>query len=190
MGLGQLGPAQLASLFETRAPVDDAMVALGRDAWAAYADPDPRRLEALLTRELAPLPFLGRALRRHLEEFPGVGDGLSRTERTLLTLVQDGVADPVVAWRQLHAAEDCHYVGDSWYVPIVERLAPALLTVEGELRLPLARGQATLSLTPLGAAVLRGRADWLAHGIDRWLGGSHLTSERPWRWDSVAGRLV
>src|SRR5262249_18455226 len=85
MGVGQLTPAELASLFETRAPLDQPTIALGRDAWAAYTAPDPRQLEAFLDWDLAPLPFLARALRRHLEEYPGLDDGLSRTERTLLT---------------------------------------------------------------------------------------------------------
>ena len=36
--------------------------------------------------------------------------------------------------------------------------------------------------TPTGREVAAGRADRIALcGIDRWLGGVHLTADRPWR---------
>jgi RNA polymerase sigma factor (sigma-70 family) len=183
-GLGQLTPHQLASLFETRGPVDDGAIALGRDAWEAYTDPDPRALERFLGRDLSRLPFLGRALHRHLEEYPGVHDGLSRTERTLLTLVQDGESDPLRVWQRLHTTEDCLYVTDVSHARLLERLsaAPAPLLVVGE---------GHLSLTPLGQEVLGGHRDWLPlAALDRWLGGVHLTDpSSAWRWDPGAARL-
>ena len=191
-GLGQLTPNQLASLFQTRSALSDATIALGRDAWTAYTDPDPQQLEALLGRDLSALPFLARALRRHLEEYPGVEDGLSRSERTVLTLVGDGTTEIIRVWQQLVAGEDCHYMADSWLLRLVDRLtAPpaALLAIDRQLRLPLAPGQATLSLTPLGEKVLRARVDWLEHaGINRWLGGVHLDDpQTAWRWSPDQG---
>jgi RNA polymerase sigma factor (sigma-70 family) len=186
-GLGQLTPDQLASLFETRASITDEMIALGRDAWTAYTASDPREIELFLERDLTALPFLGRALRRHLEEYPGVDDGLSRTERHLLALVHDGVVEPRAVWRALHDAEDCYYIADSWLLRLLESLAgpPApLVVVNGNMAALLTAAKSTLSLTPLGEAVLRGRTDWLASaGIDRWLGGVHLTDPATaWRW--------
>ena len=45
---------------------------------------------------------------------------------------------------------------------------------------PLVKGD--VELTGAGHDVLAGRADRIAlNGIDRWLGGVHLTPERPWR---------
>jgi RNA polymerase sigma factor (sigma-70 family) len=190
MGLGQLTPDQLASLFETRAELSEEMIALGRDAWAAYTDPDPRTLTTFLERDLSLLPFLDRALRRHLEEYPGLDDGLSRTERHLLRLVEGGVTDAAVVWHRLHAAEDCHYVADSWFLDILERLAspPApVLTIAG----PRSTLQCVLSITSLGEQILRGGRDWLEEaGIDRWLGGVHLThAATAWRWDPSTRQL-
>jgi RNA polymerase sigma factor (sigma-70 family) len=193
-GLGELTPDQLASLFETRSAVGEAAIALGRDAWNAYTEPDPRRLEAFLGRDLATLPFLARALRRHLQEYPGIEDGLSRTERQLLTLVRDGVTDATRAWQALHAAEDCLYITDSSYLDLLDRLsAPAapLLAVEGPVRLSRADCAGTLSLTPLAEEVLARRCDWLGlAGVDRWLGGVHLSDpSTAWRWDPLRQRL-
>jgi hypothetical protein len=182
-GLGELTPDQLASLYETRAPVDAAMLAVGRDAWAAYRAPDPTVLERLLERDLSPLPFLARALRRHLEEYPWVGDWLTRTERQILIFVRDGATDPWKIFRRLHELEDCHYVADSWYLRILRGLAAGPAPLLGE-------DLEHLSLTPLGNEVLAGRADRVkTAGIDRWLGGVHLEGSSVWRWDPGAKRL-
>ena len=48
-----------------------------------------------------------------------------------------------------------------------------------------------LSLTDLGKAVLGGDQNFRRHNrIDRWWGGTHLTSERLWRWDRESHSLV
>jgi hypothetical protein len=46
-------------------------------------------------------------------------------------------------------------------------------------------------LTVLGRRVLAGDADWLEHQpLDRWIGGTHLTSVNAWRWDEANERMV
>jgi hypothetical protein len=45
-------------------------------------------------------------------------------------------------------------------------------------------------LTEKGSGVLRGDEDRVRLiGIDRWLGGVHLSGESPWRWDPYAQTL-
>ena len=47
------------------------------------------------------------------------------------------------------------------------------------------------ALTVLGKDVIAGRADWAQHhAIDRWIGGTHLTNARLWRWDSETQHLI
>jgi hypothetical protein len=50
----------------------------------------------------------------------------------------------------------------------------------------------TIELTGLGREVLSGREDRISRcGIERWLGGVHLTGRGPhWRWDGAHERLV
>src|SRR5438094_1368291 len=69
-GLGELTPVELASLVETRRPVSDAQYALAGRAWTAFRAADPEGLDGLWRSELRALPFLSRALRRLLEEYP------------------------------------------------------------------------------------------------------------------------
>jgi hypothetical protein len=180
-GLGELSAAQLAALFPGRRTIDDATVALGRDAWACYSDPDPRQLESFLARDLSGLPFLARALRRHLAEFPGASDGLSRSERRILELVAGGTSDVFALWLQLLEGEDCFYLTDDWFGRTLEGLAE-LLTCPRPL-LPLRAGRATAVLTDRGQDLLAGRHQH--RPTPRWVGGVQLPS---WRWDGA--RLV
>ena len=67
----------------------------------------------------------------------------------------------------------------------MERLARAATA----LLAPAPAGRVTfdtpLELTPSGRAALAGEADHVAlNGIDRWIGGVHLSGpEAAWRWD-------
>jgi hypothetical protein len=48
-----------------------------------------------------------------------------------------------------------------------------------------------LSLTEFGKAVLAGREDFRRHNrIKRWWGGTLLTNDRLWRWDSESHSLI
>lgn len=50
---------------------------------------------------------------------------------------------------------------------------------------------ATIALTDVGRDVLSGDADHAAiNDIDRWLGGTPISSGRIWRWDRDAAQLV
>jgi hypothetical protein len=51
---------------------------------------------------------------------------------------------------------------------------------------------ASVQLTPAGGEVLAGRADHLRlNGVDRWIGGTHLTGTEPsWRYDERLETLI
>jgi hypothetical protein len=43
----------------------------------------------------------------------------------------------------------------------------------------------------MGERVLRGEVDRVELlGVDRWVGGTHVTADNAWRWDAVAPRLI
>jgi hypothetical protein len=79
--LGRMAPERAAELFALRNPLVRRHFQEAQAAWAAFRSPDPQSLERL---RVTSFPFLGAALRRHLEEFPWTTDGLSRTERQIL----------------------------------------------------------------------------------------------------------
>jgi hypothetical protein len=49
----------------------------------------------------------------------------------------------------------------------------------------------TVHLTPFGSDVVRARSNAVqANGIDRWIGGVHLTTDQMWWWDGRVQRVV
>jgi hypothetical protein len=56
---------------------------------------------------------------------------------------------------------------------------------------PTADDRGQLRLTANGEQVLRGEADRVELlGIDRWIGGTHITPGNVWRWDGDQRALV
>jgi hypothetical protein len=205
-GLGELTPAQLAWLFPYRRPVTAAILALARAAWDAFRSPDPTAIERALARDTSALPFLAGALRRHLQQFPDVANGLARSERHLLEALASGPAGPLPLFVAAQRKEEAPFMGDWSFWQSLRDLslgaAPLVAGRDGgpfllpDFAVDTARQPAFLdqevALTAQGRAVLAGREDWMRlHGIDRWLGGVHLTGPEPaWRWDETRGTIV
>ena len=61
-GLGQLDPAQIATLINQTVPVTLAQLQLAEAGWAAFRSPDPREIETYLQRDLRVFPFMKAAL--------------------------------------------------------------------------------------------------------------------------------
>ena len=93
-GIGQLNAVQMASLFDQRRSVTAQQLGVAHAAWNAFCAPDPGALLDFIATDGDALPFLKPALRRHLQEFPWLNDGLTRTERQLLLLVKNGTTKP------------------------------------------------------------------------------------------------
>jgi RNA polymerase sigma factor (sigma-70 family) len=193
-GLGELAPAELASLLGTRQRVTQRQLELGRRAWRAFTAPDPRALDRLVAEEdTSALEFLAPALRRFLEDYPWVDDGLSRTDRQLLRTIAAGVTDVGALWRAQHRLESHYFITDLTLIGRLRELAgaphPLIVLDEGGERW-WERGR--VALADAGRAVLDGGADAVAlNGIDRWYGGVRLEGTAPaWRWHGERGRIV
>ena len=201
-GLGELRPDEMAALFPTRALVTAEQIRLAQDAWAAFTAPDPRRIESVLARDCAALPYLAPALRRHLQQFPSVRNGLNRLQNQALEVVAAGTAKLGPIFVQVSDREEQKFIGDTMLWACLDELARGrapLLAIAGPeaivrpLHEPLQDlDRWTVTITDQGRAVLRGEADWVRlNGIDSWLGGVHLQgAESPWRWDEAQGKLV
>jgi hypothetical protein len=183
--LGLLKPEQARALWERRADVTAAQLEDAQRAWRAFSSPDPRAIEQVRDA-LASLPFMGAALTRHLEEFPAVENGLSRTERQALeTLVVGSWPFHELFHAAHHDREDPIFLGDLFFLRVLRALAAGdepLVRMDHEKAWLTDAGRETLAGT-------RDRVETL--GIDRWLGGVHLKGRRvPYRWDREAGRIV
>ena len=191
-GLGELSPRELAPLLETRQPVSEAQYALASLAWQAFREPTPEPLDDLRQGDTSALPHLEASLERFLQEYPWTTDGLSRTERRLLVLANEGPVALATIFPRMHDGEEAYYVTDASLAELARTLSltsPPLLTLTPG-RDPADRGlQGSATITDFGHAVLAGQQDRIATcGIDRWLGGVHLKEgSDQWRWDDARG---
>jgi hypothetical protein len=192
VGLGELTADQLASLADTRLTVTGAQFRTAQAAWSAFTSPDPTAIERLFETDTTALPFIVPALRRHLEQFPSVDGGLSRTERQALSVLRE---HGPLSGRRIFAAvqrlEEQIFMGDGSFYRIVADLCSARHPLVQISDVP-ERGMGEVKITDAGRNVIEGRADHIElNGIDRWLGGVHLKGENAaWRWDRVSGRIV
>lgn len=208
--LGTLSPTNFRPLFDLRRPISGGDLIHGRDAWRAFTDTSPETLLAVVDRfdieigartyaadAAVRLPHLAAALRRVLEEYPDSETGLSRSERQICEALTPGPAPLGKLFRvSHHSSESWAWLGDSsfaWYVQRLSDAAQPLVAHEnGTLVLAPTRGadsqrfwERVVMLTDFGRQVVRARADAVqTNGIDRWIGGTRLTSEQHWRWDA------
>ncbi|MFK7939027.1 MAG: hypothetical protein AB8B82_06585 [Roseovarius sp.] len=194
-GIGELDPAQMASLFDQRAPVTAHMLKLAGEGWQAFCSDDPRHLQAFMTQSLDALPFVHAALSRHLEEYPDAANGLTRTEQQLLELVSEGVHAPDALFLRNMERETALFMGDWPTYAILSRLSQAGMLECDPAPFsynPLAFEdrdafvQQALTLTAKGRAALAGQradTDWIQR--DQWLGGVHIHTDQPhWVWNA------
>ena len=201
-GLGELTASELETLWPSRRRAAAASLEAATTAWAALRAPEPTALAEWATRETAQLPFLAPALRRLLEELPAPVDGLSGTERRALQAVAAGAHTPPAAFVATQRLEDAPFLGDAWFYRALSALGEGttrLLETDDGTPLPppppLSDNQhfsrLQLRLTATGEGALRGEADRVELlGTDRWIGGTHITADNSWRWDSNELKLI
>jgi hypothetical protein len=197
-GLGELTADELETLWPVRREASAETLAEAAASWEAFRAPEPVALSELAAGRL---PFLCAALQRLLEELPGAEDGLSRTERQALQAIAAGARSPLEAFLATQDLEEAPFLGDAWFYRALSTLGQGdwrlLESDEGEplpAPPPLSDGRdfarLRLRLTETGERVLRGEADRVELlGVDRWIGGTHVTPESGWRWDFAAQEL-
>ena len=199
-GLGELSPEQMASLFDGRHEVSNAEKTLASAAWQAYSSPDPTAIQTLLETDTSAMPFLKPALQLHLERFPFVRNGLGRIENRGLELVQQGFSKFTDLFLKFGESEPVFGLGDGQFWIAMRQMSeagePLLRTKNGgssgQALTPETVNNAAFELTEVGAAVLKGEANFVqVNGVDRWLGGVHLLGKTDlWRWDDQAQKLT
>lgn len=188
IGLGQLPPEALRLLWEQRIPVPPAALLQGAAAWRALRAGDPTTLAGLAAEGLPALPALAPALRRHLQELPGLEDGLGLTERLVLQLLAETPRSAGALFQALmREREPLPWMTDLMLGDLLQRLRHAATpAIAGDGAAP-----ECLRLTEAGQAVLAGQRDWLScRPAPRFVGGVLLPSgpQPCWRWDRAAQR--
>lgn len=181
--LGPMPPERLAKLFPARKKVTRPQLETAQKAWSAFRAGEPRQLARMAAAGVRALPYLGKALLRHLEQFPSLDNGLSRSERQMLEILSSGPRRFAPLFAANQRREERTYLGDSFFathLTALSRCRAPLIVQRGEM----------WALTETGARVLAGERDHVElNGIDRWLGGVHLRDGATWRWSGESRTL-
>jgi hypothetical protein len=199
--LGTQNAETIKPFAEKSKNVTPEQFTLASKAWAAFRQPSPEDWAALLKQDLSPLPYLEQAVRRMLQELPGVTSGLARTQSQILNVINEGVSEPRLLFGAAEKMEEAAFMGDwsfwIWLGGLAKSPGAAIENLEGSFSPDMNEDEykafvaSPLRLTVLSLQVLAGAADYAeAARIDRWVGGTHLTNENLWRWDDQKSELV
>ncbi len=215
-GLGQLSTSELQSLYPTRVRISDAHLLTAAKVWKAFCSSTPSAMHDVLFQAtsrsssepgtntwLDCFPFMYNALLRMCEEYPWTQDGLTLTERQILTLIQGGVSNPNRVFVDNMDLESVLYIGDWRTFTHIKQLCEQpnpLIEVENRssFQHPMSNEVSAsefksqvLRVTAYGESVLAGQVDYKEALVrNEWIGGVHLNSQRDgWYWDSKAKRF-
>lgn len=200
--LGMMTAEDLRALEPSARAVTKEQFAAATRAWNAFTAASPDGLAAIAS-DPSPLPHLPAALRRLLAELPALDSGLSLTEERILLALSSGPRRIGRLFKAIQDAEEARFLGDASFFRRLDDLGFCAAPLVAGLPFrsqgcangsddPKYRAfaQSELSLTRAGQAALAGTLDHAReNGIDRWLGGTHLTPDNLWRRDRD-GRLV
>ena len=206
-GLGELSPEQMASLFDTRHEITREEIKLASLSWKAFTSDNPEEIEKVISGDTSALPYLGKALKRFLQKYPSTGNGLNRTQNSILKSVFSGTDKLIAIFEEVSSFEKPRFMGDTSFWQVLYDLANApvpLLAIEGPENLSkinkvdserLTKKELrkwNVSITNAGKKVLNKEEDYiLLNGIDCWFGGVHLSGkEAQWRWDEEKQILI
>jgi len=197
-GIGQLAPEVLIWLWENeRRPVSQAHFTLGQEAWAAIRNPDPHGLLTLSNTVTHPVPQMGPALRRHLQELPAMHNGLSLTHSLTLQILSDhgAMTGGRLFGHLVREYEPLPFLGDLmfWHALVdLQNADPAPLNV-AQTHLPWPKRM--VDITSHGTDLLSGKRDYLEtyRGL-RWVGGvcidPHNENLKTYRWELSENRQL
>src|SRR5262249_45720164 len=125
----------LVRLLGSRAAAPEEGQALGARAGAALRGGSPEARGDFGGSNTKAMPFLSPALKRFLEEYPWTTDGLSRSERRLLSIASSGPVELITAFSLMHQGETAYYITDLSLLSLLKdfsRASQPLLSISGE----------------------------------------------------------
>jgi hypothetical protein len=191
-------PQQLAKWDAPALTITPADLDIASITWQAYRATTPEAFFGLLRSDSSRFLMLRPVMIDLLGELRSDSTGLGRTEMRLLELVAGGYAG-LNGLFYLRGFGQRRVFSDWELGFLLEDLAygpmPALTGLDDEVRaIPRERHyerqeayrRSRLSITDFGKAILAHEEDFSRHNpIDRWWGGTHLTSDHLWRYDPV-----
>lgn len=166
-----------------------------------YYHGDPQKVGKYIGGSLMSSILL--AIDTYMREFPDISLGLTHSEWTALHILSKGSIPVGQLFRKyLQEFKKPKYLGDSSFALYMSRLSHVkhpLLTFDDGEKIQYHPKISTMNnfwkrkviLTDMGHQVLDRKEDHIEiNGIDRWMGGLHLTTENQIRFDYNQGNIV
>ena len=192
--LGAQQPEAMRTLEGAAEPVTGRHFEAAGCAWSAFTAATPEALAAQASTNTPVLPYLAVALQRLIQELPAIGSGLGLTQERVLLALTEQPRPVAELFRITQEQETARFLGDLSFFRRIDEMAFAETPLLAGPRSASNRGptggaadyhgfaRTTLTVTDAGRAALAERFDHARdNGIDRWLGGTHLTSGSLWR---------
>jgi hypothetical protein len=200
--LGPMDAAALGSVYEARKKVTIQHFDIAREIWDAFRETQPTRLMKLAARDYPVLPHMAGAMRRLFLEFPHTGTGVSGIQARALKLLEGGSETAATLFTSIAEQEERIFLGDASFATYLQDLSkveyPLILFTDGSAVTAPGMTERSrefwhrkIALTEIGEKVVKGQADHITlNGIDRWVGGVHLSGRNLWRWDESTRTLI
>lgn len=199
--LGTMRAPSLRDHAQTARPVDGAVLEAAKRGWAAFTSSTPEAIAAQSAHEIPAMPYLAAAFRRLLQELPAIGSGLTLTQERIVTALMDQPRPVAAVFGTTQVWEDARFLSDLSFfrqvddlvfaeTPLLEGLPSKSSGLPADVEAPVyvTYAHAELTVTDAGRAAHAGCFDHaVENGIDRWMGGTHLTAASLWRRGSDGG---
>ena len=195
-------PEECHQLYKNRTEVRKDQLDYGVRVWKEVTSDHPKNIEELFKQGTTIIPFIEGTLKRYLEEFPSIKNGLSKPERQFLKIIFSGDKNPGILFQETLKYDLPDYMADWLFWKLAKDLSreknPLIRT--GRDRpgsyppfVPFNERfkDQTLVMTKIGEKVLENKLDRIKiNGLDRHIGGTHLKKGNLWRWDKVNHLLI
>ena len=184
--ISEISENRLLYYYENRKAVTQSQLIVGQAGWKIFCSDDRLKLQTFIDKDHCELPFLNDALKRFFEDYPNEINGLSRSERQILEILESGSKTPSEIFLKYQDYEEARYLGDwSFFHSINNLIVQKYPLVETTLKKPFQFPPISdddkrflsqnLQITETGKKVLTGKLNFIKlNGINKWLGGVHL----------------
>ncbi len=196
--LSEMSDAHFKELAHKAVPVKAAELSYAQAGWQAFTSSSPERLVDFIQQEPV-LPFMQTAMQRLMQEYPDCQNGLPLSLQLALGPLQQGALEIKDLFIAMMKAEEAKFMGDLGFCHLITSVfrapSPLLVSMQGKLQTINEMNYRDffaqkVCLSDLGKRVLSGEANHVReNGIERWIGGVHLTPQSACFYDQGTGRF-
>lgn len=172
-------------------------------AWKQFTSKTPDGLLSFHPADLSTMPYLRDAIVRLVKEFPAKDTGLSRTEYLIIDAVRSKQTNEEDIFEYVQKKEPIAFMSKTVFLnkinqmieckypilkkePIEQEVALEITEENDQINDSTVVHEYTIKVTNYTNQVLSKWADWIQlNGINRWVGGVHLSDGNMWRYDSI-----